>query len=280
MNIADVRANAFAMPLTIRPIRSGPTGSITANTWSSPIAPIPQNLRRSCRSRSRSIGDTVAYEFIRMPDSTGFGDYTESGQVIPVRFTTPEGRGAGGRLRPRDVSRRSLADRREAGFPGTSRRSSRLRRCARKSTRWWARSTTGRCAWRRATMGYKHAAADLDAVAKSLWLCQLSSSRSSRTSTARRGSASWSEYFTRGREAEGCLDRAGCPGAARPRTWRRWLELPVLEVVSTAPHPGRPDPRARQGHPRLSGLRRPARPELIRVSDPIGNLSLTIQECV
>src|SRR6185369_4594025 len=24
------------------------------------------------------------YEFIRMPDSTGFGDYTESGQVIPV----------------------------------------------------------------------------------------------------------------------------------------------------------------------------------------------------
>ena len=28
----------------------------------------------------------VKYEFIRMPDSTGFGDYTESGQVIPVRF--------------------------------------------------------------------------------------------------------------------------------------------------------------------------------------------------
>ena len=28
----------------------------------------------------------VKYEFIRMPDSTGFGDYTESGQVIPVRM--------------------------------------------------------------------------------------------------------------------------------------------------------------------------------------------------
>jgi hypothetical protein len=26
------------------------------------------------------------YEFIRMPDSTGFGDYTESGQVIPVSY--------------------------------------------------------------------------------------------------------------------------------------------------------------------------------------------------
>ena len=31
-------------------------------------------------------GDTVAYEFIRMPDPTGFGDYTETRQVVPVRF--------------------------------------------------------------------------------------------------------------------------------------------------------------------------------------------------
>jgi len=28
----------------------------------------------------------VKYEFIRMPDLNGFGDYTESGQVIPVSF--------------------------------------------------------------------------------------------------------------------------------------------------------------------------------------------------
>jgi acetoacetate decarboxylase len=33
----------------------------------------------------------VKYEFIRMPDSTGFGDYTESGQLIPVRFRGEEG---------------------------------------------------------------------------------------------------------------------------------------------------------------------------------------------
>jgi acetoacetate decarboxylase len=30
--------------------------------------------------------NTVLYEFIRMPDSSGFGDYTESGIVIPCRF--------------------------------------------------------------------------------------------------------------------------------------------------------------------------------------------------
>ncbi len=28
----------------------------------------------------------VKYEFIRMPDATGLGDYTESGQVVPVTF--------------------------------------------------------------------------------------------------------------------------------------------------------------------------------------------------
>jgi acetoacetate decarboxylase len=33
----------------------------------------------------------VKYEFIRMPDSTGFGDYTESGQVIPVSFRRERG---------------------------------------------------------------------------------------------------------------------------------------------------------------------------------------------
>lgn len=30
--------------------------------------------------------NTVLYEFIRMPDSAGFGDYTESGVVIPARI--------------------------------------------------------------------------------------------------------------------------------------------------------------------------------------------------
>jgi len=33
----------------------------------------------------------VKFEFIRMPDSTGFGDYTESGQVIPVRYKGKQG---------------------------------------------------------------------------------------------------------------------------------------------------------------------------------------------
>ena len=33
----------------------------------------------------------VKFEFIRMPASTGFGDYTETGQVIPVKFRGRKG---------------------------------------------------------------------------------------------------------------------------------------------------------------------------------------------
>ena len=33
----------------------------------------------------------VKHEFIRMPDSSGFGDYTESGQIIPVSYKGEEG---------------------------------------------------------------------------------------------------------------------------------------------------------------------------------------------
>jgi acetoacetate decarboxylase len=35
-------------------------------------------------------GNLVTYEWIKMPDSSGFGDYTESGVVIPARFGDEE----------------------------------------------------------------------------------------------------------------------------------------------------------------------------------------------
>jgi len=43
-------------------------------------------LKRVVPEPLETIDSIVKYEFIRMPDSTGFGDYTESGQVIPVRI--------------------------------------------------------------------------------------------------------------------------------------------------------------------------------------------------
>jgi acetoacetate decarboxylase len=45
----------------------------------------PEAIRAALPEPLRPDGsDTVLYEFIRMPDSAGFGDYTESGIVIPA----------------------------------------------------------------------------------------------------------------------------------------------------------------------------------------------------
>jgi acetoacetate decarboxylase len=48
-------------------------------------------LERVVPAPLQPVDDLVKYEFIRMPDSTGFGDYTESGQVIPVMLNGVRG---------------------------------------------------------------------------------------------------------------------------------------------------------------------------------------------
>ena len=86
MKIDEIKANAFAMPLTSPAFPRGPYRFsrrefmiITYRTDLDALrAVVPEPLEIS--------EPLVKFEFIRMPDSTGFGDYTESGQVIPVSF--------------------------------------------------------------------------------------------------------------------------------------------------------------------------------------------------
>ncbi|MET4844244.1 acetoacetate decarboxylase [Bradyrhizobium japonicum] len=51
----------------------------------------PQKLRALVPEPLEVNEPIVKFEFIRMPDSTGFGDYTECGQVIPVTFEGRKG---------------------------------------------------------------------------------------------------------------------------------------------------------------------------------------------
>ena len=77
----------------------------------------PDRLREVVLEPLEVAGERVAYEFIRMPDSTGFGDYAETGKVIPVHFKTKHGAvQEGGYVQAMylDVSRRRCADRRRA----------------------------------------------------------------------------------------------------------------------------------------------------------------------
>ena len=86
MNIDDVKRNAFAMPLTSPAFPPGPyrfkNREFLIVTYRTDLyalrAVVPEPLQIT--------EPIVKYEFIRMPDSTGFGDYTEAGQVIPVTF--------------------------------------------------------------------------------------------------------------------------------------------------------------------------------------------------
>jgi acetoacetate decarboxylase len=91
MKLADVRDNAFAMPLTNPAYPKGPYKFYNREYIIINYRTDPEALRAVVPEPLEPAGDTVAYEFIRMPDSTGFGDYTETGQVIPVRYRATDG---------------------------------------------------------------------------------------------------------------------------------------------------------------------------------------------
>jgi len=91
MKLADVRASAFAMPLNNPAYPRGPYEFYDREYVVISYRTDPDVLRAVVPEPLEVIGDMVNYEFIRMPDSTGFGDYTETGQVIPVRFRGADG---------------------------------------------------------------------------------------------------------------------------------------------------------------------------------------------
>jgi acetoacetate decarboxylase len=86
MHQETVRTKAFAMPLTNPAFPRGPYRFVDREYFIIQYRTDPEALRRLVPEPLALTGPVVNYEFIRMPDSTGFGDYTESGQVIPVSY--------------------------------------------------------------------------------------------------------------------------------------------------------------------------------------------------
>jgi acetoacetate decarboxylase len=93
MHEETVRDQAFAMPLTSPSFPRGPYQFRNREYLIITYRTDPQALRRLVPEPLEVDVNNplVKYEFIRMPDSTGFGDYTESGQVIPVSFRGRKG---------------------------------------------------------------------------------------------------------------------------------------------------------------------------------------------
>ena len=91
MEINQIRERAFAMPLTSPAFPMGPYRFVNREFFIVSYRTDPERLRAVVPEPLQVGAPIVNYEFIRMPDSTGFGDYTESGQVIPVRFQNQPG---------------------------------------------------------------------------------------------------------------------------------------------------------------------------------------------
>ena len=164
MRETEVRNRAFAMPLTSPAFPPVPYRFVNREYLIITYRTDPVKLRALVPEPLEIDIDKplVKFEFIRMPDSTGFGDFTESGQVIPISF---QGRRGGYSHCMFLDDEAPLAGGRELwGFP---------KKLARPALQIESDTLLGTLDYgsvRIATgsMGYKHRAADLPAVKASL----------------------------------------------------------------------------------------------------------------
>ena len=91
MTEEEISERAFAMPLTNPAFPPGPYRFVNREYLIITYRTDPERLRAIVPEPLALEAPLVKYEFIRMPDSTGFGDYTESGQVIPVSLNGRRG---------------------------------------------------------------------------------------------------------------------------------------------------------------------------------------------
>lgn len=86
MDETEIRKNAFAMPFSNPGYPRGPYHFRNREYFIITYETDIERLRDIVPAPLEVVEPLVNFEIIRMPDSTGFGDYTESGQVIPVRY--------------------------------------------------------------------------------------------------------------------------------------------------------------------------------------------------
>lgn len=82
----EIRANAFAMPFTSPAYPCGPYRFTDREFLIITYRTDPDKLAKVVPAPLGLAEPVVKYEFIKMPDSNGFGSYFESGQVIPVTY--------------------------------------------------------------------------------------------------------------------------------------------------------------------------------------------------
>ena len=82
----EVLKTAYAMPLTSPAYPKPPFRFVNREFVIVTYRTDPAALARVIPAPLQPADPLVKYEFIKMPDSSGLGSYTESGQVIPVTY--------------------------------------------------------------------------------------------------------------------------------------------------------------------------------------------------
>jgi len=93
MKIEEIRKNAFAMPYLSPAYSKGPFEFFGREFLIISYRTDPELFRAAVPEPLGVKDPIVNFEFIRMPDSAGFGDYTESGQILAV--VDQDGKAAG-----------------------------------------------------------------------------------------------------------------------------------------------------------------------------------------
>ena len=263
MKIDDVRRTAYSMPLTNPSFPPGPYRFFNREYFVITYRTDPEALAAVVPEPLEVTDSVVKYEFIRMPDSTGFGDYTETGQVIPVRLNGEEGAYTHAMYLDDDAP---IAGGRELwGFP----KKRATPKIEVESDVLVGTLHYGSVLCASATMGYKHRPVDHDTVLKSMkapnFILKIIPACRRPCTHLRAGA-----LLAGGHHPEGGLDR---PGGARP--------VPACARGRGAAAGARGDLRAafqggfdagaRQGGVRLSGevrrkwiVLRPSSPGLTR----------------
>ena len=161
MKAEDVR-RAYAMPLTNPAYPPGPYRFIDREYVIVSYRTDPEALRAVVPEPLEVAEPVVKYEFIRMPDLFFVWEYTETGQVIPVRFGGETGTYVHSMYLDDDAP---IAGGREIwGFP----KKLASPRLVHEGEVIVGTLHYGSVLCATATMGYKHRAADVQAVAASL----------------------------------------------------------------------------------------------------------------
>lgn len=158
----EVRRNAFAMPIHNPAFPPGPYRFVDREFLIITYRTDPEALRKIIPAPLQFVEPIVKFEFINMPDSTGFGHYCESGQVIPVTLDGV----AGGYVHSMYLNDHPpIAGGRELwGFP---------KKLGNPELRVHTDTLVGTLDYSdfrvaTGTMGYKHQALDAEAIKKSL----------------------------------------------------------------------------------------------------------------